>query len=145
MRLLYSLSIYIYGALILFASKTGNSKAKEWIKGRVNWKTNLRNAIPKDKKTIWFHCASLGEFEQARPLIERIKSNNSSYFILLSLFSPSGYNSVYKSFKDADYICYLPLDTSANAKKFIELANIEFAVFTKYEFWYNYISVGCNS
>lgn len=86
---------------------------------------------------IWVHCASLGEFEQGRPLIEAIRKKNPSYKIVLSFYSPSGYE-VRKNYKEADVVCYLPSDTRANAKRFISTVNPRMVFFVKYEYWYNY-------
>ncbi|BAV94430.1 3-deoxy-D-manno-octulosonic acid transferase [Ichthyobacterium seriolicida] len=98
----------------------------------------MRRDFYRKKNVIWFHCASLGEFEQARPLIELFKKGNNK--ILLSFFSPSGYDVVHKSYSKADYICYLPLDTIKNVNTFLEIANPEAVIFIKYEFWFCFIN-----
>jgi len=105
------------------------------------WHTNgiLRDNIDRQAKYIWFHAASLGEFEQGRPIIEAIRKQYPHYKILLTFFSPSGYE-VRKNYDGADVICYLPFDTLFKVKKFLYLANPAIAVFIKYEFWYNYLS-----
>ncbi len=137
--LLYQLGIGIYGILIRFFSLF-NTKAKIWIKGRSNIFENLKNCnFQNHKKIIWFHCASLGEFEQARPLIEFFKKNHQDIKILLTFFSPSGYE-IRKNYALADWIFYLPLDTKANAHQFVEIINPRLVIFVKYEFWYNYIN-----
>ncbi|MDR2011365.1 MAG: 3-deoxy-D-manno-octulosonic acid transferase [Bacteroidales bacterium] len=105
------------------------------ISGRKSWREDLKKSIKKNQKYIWIHCASLGEFEQGRPLIEKYKSEKPEYKIILTFFSPSGYE-VRKNYEKADIICYLPFDTKKNAKDFINIINPEFAVFVKYEFWY---------
>lgn len=104
------------------------------------WKTNsiLREKIDRNAKYIWFHASSLGEFEQGRPMIEKIKAEHPEYKILLTFFSPSGYE-VRKNYNGADVICYLPFDTPYRVKKFLNLANPSIAVFIKYEFWGNYL------
>lgn len=104
------------------------------------WKTNaiLREKIDRNAKYIWFHAASLGEFEQGRPLMEKIKADHPEYKILLTFFSPSGYE-VRKNYNGADVICYLPFDTPYRVKKFLKLARPSMAVFIKYEFWGNYL------
>ncbi|NDV54407.1 3-deoxy-D-manno-octulosonic acid transferase [Parabacteroides sp. 52] len=104
------------------------------------WKTNaiLREKIDKKAKYIWFHASSLGEFEQGRPMIEKIKADYPEYKILLTFFSPSGYE-VRKNYAGADIICYLPFDTPYKVKKFLNLANPVMAIFIKYEFWANYL------
>lgn len=104
------------------------------------WKTNsiLREKIDRNAKYIWFHASSLGEFEQGRPMMEKIKADHPEYKILLTFFSPSGYE-VRKNYNGADVICYLPFDTPFRVKKFLNLANPAIAVFIKYEFWGNYL------
>jgi 3-deoxy-D-manno-octulosonic-acid transferase len=138
MRLLYFLSILIYPVVILLASPF-NKKAKLWIQGRRNWRKNLREKINSADKHIWVHCASLGEFEQGRPLIERIKETAPDYKIVLTFFSPSGFE-LRKNWPIADYIFYLPADTTSNASGFIEIIRPSMVLFVKYEFWNNYIS-----
>jgi 3-deoxy-D-manno-octulosonic-acid transferase len=91
-----------------------------------------------DKEIIWFHCASLGEFEQGRPVLEACKSRYPEFGVLITFFSPSGYE-IRKNYPLADFICYFPIDTKANAKRFVELVNPKIAVFVKYEFWPNII------
>lgn len=104
------------------------------------WKTNaiLREKIDPKAKYIWFHAASLGEFEQGRPMMEKIKAEHPEYKILLTFFSPSGYE-VRKNYSGADVICYLPFDTPYRVKRFLNLARPSMAVFIKYEFWGNYL------
>ena len=105
------------------------------------WYTNgiLRKMIDRQASYIWFHAASLGEFEQGRPMIEAIRKHYPAYRVLLTFFSPSGYE-VRKNYDGADVICYLPFDTPYKVRKFIHLANPAIAVFIKYEFWLNYLS-----
>lgn len=138
MRLLYSLSIYAYGFLVKTAAYFGNPKAKLWVQGRKNWRKQLRNLPTSINGCIWFHAASQGEFEQAKPLIEKIKAENPEQQILLTFYSPSGYEANV-NYQFADYIFYLPLDTVRNASDFIQLLQPKFAVFIKYEFWFNYL------
>lgn len=135
MRLLYSIFIHFYHIAILIVAPF-NVKAKQWIKGR---KSVSFPTLAKGEKLIWIHAASLGEFEQGRPIIESIKRNHSEYKILLTFFSPSGYE-VRKNYQGADYIYYLPLDTSYNAKLFLKTFQPEMAIFIKYEYWYNYLN-----
>jgi 3-deoxy-D-manno-octulosonic-acid transferase len=136
MRALYSLNIFFYGIAIRVASLF-NAKAKLWIKGRRNLFADLEKKFGGDtKKVAWFHCASLGEFEQGRPLIEKFKEEHPDYKILLTFFSPSGYE-VRKNYAGADVICYLPLDTKRNAKRFIAITKPSVVFFVKYEFWLN--------
>ncbi len=139
MQLLYSFSIKAYGLLLWIASSLGISKAKLWIDGRKNWQEKLSNINSDHRKLIWVHTASLGEFEQARPLIESLKQEHDKYFILLSFFSPSGYE-IRHNYKHADLVCYLPLDTQTNAKQFLQLVQPDLAIFVKYEFWINYLN-----
>lgn len=108
------------------------------LKGEKECFDRLQNLDSEDK-VAWFHCASLGEFEQGRPLIEEVKKQFPEYKILLSFYSPSGYESK-KDYALADYVVYLPNDTKSNAKKFVKKANPDLIFFIKYEFWYNYIS-----
>ena len=105
------------------------------------WKTNgiLREKIDRNAKYIWFHASSLGEFEQGRPLIEKIKAEHPEYKILLTFFSPSGYE-VRKNYGGADVVCYLPFDTPYRVKKFLDSSKPVMAIFIKYEFWDNYLS-----
>jgi 3-deoxy-D-manno-octulosonic-acid transferase len=139
MKYLYNVGILIYvlGARLL---SPFNAKAKLWISGRKDWGSLLRQKISRDNTNIWIHCASLGEFEQGRPLIEAIKKKRPGYKIILTFFSPSGYE-VRKNYNQADYVCYLPADTMQNAKRFISIVNPSAAIFVKYEFWNNYTSV----
>ncbi|MEQ6120058.1 glycosyltransferase N-terminal domain-containing protein [Reichenbachiella sp. MALMAid0571] len=136
--ILYNLGISTFSLLIKFAS-VFNPKAKKLSEGRKNvWIKLEQFSREKHNHVIWFHAASLGEFEQGRPIIEKLKHLDPSLKILLSFFSPSGYE-VRKNYNGADLVVYLPADTSKNAKKFIELARPEVAVFIKYEFWYHFL------
>lgn len=139
MKAIYNLSILIYSGLIHFAALF-NNKALLWVRGRKNWPTILRDKMNPEEKKIWIHCASLGEFEQGRPLIEVIKKLKPDIKILLTFFSPSGYE-IRKNYPEADFICYLPADTPGNASKFVEIVRPSLVLFVKYEFWNNYISV----
>lgn len=115
-----------------------NSKARQWTQGRKNWEALLKSNIDPENKYIWVHCASLGEFEQGRPLIEKLKNESPEYKVVLTFFSPSGYE-IRKNYSFADYVCYLPADTPRNSRKFVSILNPALAIFVKYEFWYNYI------
>ena len=139
MGAIYSLVIRIYGFLIYIAGFF-SEKAKLLYKGQRNTLWLAENSIDKNQPFIWVHAASLGEFEQGSPLIEAIKKDHPTYKIVLSFFSPSGYE-VRKDYALADYVCYLPLDTKANATRFIELIQPVKAIFIKYEFWPNYLQV----
>ncbi len=133
----YNLAVYVYSGLITIASPF-SEKARKWVKGRKNWKGTLSAALTKERRYVWFHASSLGEFEQGRPVIEAFRKKYPEYGIVLTFFSPSGYE-VRKNYPGADHICYLPADTYANAKKFIDLVNPAMVFFIKYEFWFNYI------
>lgn len=137
MDYLYSLGTLLLDLLTRLAALF-NPKAKEFVNGRHNIFSKISKSFQNEKgPIIWIHCASLGEFEQGRPLIERFKETYPSYKILLTFFSPSGYEAK-KNYSKADYIFYLPWDTKGNAKKFIELTKPQLAIFVKYEFWHNY-------
>ena len=138
MRLLYNTGIFLYSAIAWIISPF-NRKAAEWVNGRKNWYDKLKQKVIPGEKYIWIHCASLGEFEQGRPVIESLKKERPSSHILLTFFSPSGYE-IRKDYPLADIICYLPYDTFQNAEKFISLVNPSIAILVKYEFWYNFIS-----
>ncbi len=116
-----------------------NKKAGLWIQGRKNIFSGLKEAIGINEQIAWFHCASLGEFEQARSLIESFKDQFPEYKILLTFFSPSGYE-IRKNYDKADHVFYLPMDTKSNAKKFITIVKPKLTFFIKYEFWFNYLS-----
>lgn len=133
----YNLFIQLYGISIAIAS-LWNRKAALWIKGRKHWKSNLVKYQFTKQHRFWIHCASLGEFEQARPLIESLKSGFDCN-IILTFFSPSGFE-VRKDYQLADAVFYLPLDTPANACYFIEKVKPTAVFFTKYDFWYNYLN-----
>lgn len=136
--LIYDLFVRLYVFGIRIAS-VWNPKAEEWIEGRKNLFEELRQKIKTGDKIIWFHCASAGEFEQGKPVIEELKRYYPSHKILVSFFSPSGYNAA-KKYTHADIITYLPPDTKKNAKRFVELVKPETVVFVKYEYWYHHLS-----
>ncbi len=134
---MYSLVIYVYLLAVKIVSLF-DKKVRLMVRGHsVVFKT-LREQIKENDRYIWFHAASLGEFEQGRPLIERIRRQYPHYKILLTFFSPSGYE-VRKNYEGADVICYLPFDTPRNVKRFLSLAHPCMAFFIKYEFWQNYL------
>ncbi len=136
MNLLYSLGIRIYGG-ILWVAQFFNPKAKSWILGRKHFWEKLPKL--ENRQVYWFHCASLGEFDQGLPMMNLIKENNPSIYILVSFFSPSGYENYHKRKNSADFVCYLPLDTKSNARHFIQHFKPQKVFFIKYEFWTNYI------
>ncbi len=135
MSIIYNLFISLYGLGVSIAS-TFNPKAKLWIDGRKGWKKNLKTQISPNDKVIWVHCSSLGEFEQGRPVIEKMKIEFPDHKIVVSFFSPSGYE-VRKDYKGADYIFYLPLDTKRNMKSLVKFLHPEILILVKYEYWYN--------
>jgi len=139
MNCIYTTGIYFYRFLIFIASLF-NSKAKQWIVGRKDLMLNLKKSISHSDRIAWFHCASLGEFEQGRPLIEAYKQVNPTVKILLTFFSPSGFE-IRRNYDQADYVFYLPIDTPPNAKSFINIIRPEIVFFIKYEFWFNYLKV----
>jgi 3-deoxy-D-manno-octulosonic-acid transferase len=152
------LSLLFYNIFLLFYSlgiriaALGNAKAKKWITGRRNifaeinsnvkcqtsGVTNHKSQIT-NPKLVWMHCASLGEFEQGRPLLEALKEQDKAIKIVLTFFSPSGYE-VMKNYTGADHIFYLPMDSSANAKKFIDAINPSLVLWVKYEYWFYYLA-----
>ncbi len=117
-----------------------NPKAKKWVRGRRNIFERLEKATAGHQSIIWIHCASLGEFEQGRPLLEKLKADPSfrNAKFLLTFFSPSGYE-IRKDYKGADWVFYLPMDGPRNAKRFLEIVNPSLVIFVKYEFWFYYL------
>ncbi len=137
MIILYSFFIQLY-AWALRITGLFSQKAKLLAKGQNSSFAILSEKISDKNRYIWVHAASLGEFEQGRPIIEAIKKEQPEYKIALTFFSPSGYE-IRKNYSMADVICYLPMDKKSNAKKFIKLIKPEKAIFIKYEFWANYL------
>jgi len=137
MLFIYDTFIFFYHLGIRIAALFGNQKAKQWIDGRKKIFQRLSELRTNDSELIWFHCSSLGEFEQGRPVIEKLKLQNPECRIVLTFFSPSGYE-VRKNYQGADLVCYLPLDTKRNAKRFIELVKPQAVYFIKYEYWHHY-------
>ena len=138
MRFFYTLFIYLY-AFALYVSSLFNAKARLWCQGRKNLFAVLKAECADKDNVYWFHCASLGEFEQGKPLILKMKENLPGITVLVTFFSPSGFE-VKKNDPVADIISYIPLDTLSNARKFLEIANPKAAIFVKYEYWYNFIA-----
>ncbi len=136
---LYNLTIHAFQIGLKIASLF-NPKAKLWVDGRKQWKKNLKQKVEtlQLEHAIWFHCSSLGEFEQGRPVLEKIKQDNPNQKIVLTFFSPSGYE-IQKNYSLADLVMYLPLDTKSNAHSFLDILKPKIAVFVKYEFWLNYL------
>lgn len=142
MLFLYNIFIVFYVSGIRLASLV-NNKAKRWVSGRKDILRKIEKALGEygdKKKTAWFHCASLGEFEQGRPLMEEFREAFPDYLIFLTFFSPSGYE-IRKNYTGADHVFYLPEDFRRKAGKFIQLIAPDVVFFIKYEYWYNYLSI----
>lgn len=136
MVFLYNIGILLYSLIVRLVAPF-NSKAMRFIEGRKSVWTEINLKINPNEKHVWFHFASLGEFEQGRPVLEKIKSLHPAKKIVITFFSPSGYE-IRKNYALAEGVFYLPLDTHQNAARFIKAINPELAVFTKYEFWHHY-------
>jgi 3-deoxy-D-manno-octulosonic-acid transferase len=141
----YNLFVVLYGFAARLISPW-NPKAKLWIRGRKDLFPALEarmresaGSLRPESRLVWIHCASLGEFEQGRPVIEGLKADYPSIRILITFFSPSGYE-IRKNYSGADYICYLPVDSMRNAKRFIELMKPDLVLWVKYEYWYYYLN-----
>ena len=134
---MYSFALYLYALAVILVSPF-HKKARLMVKGQWNTFRILRKNIRHGDRYVWFHAASLGEFEQGRPLMERLRREHPEYRILLTFFSPSGYE-VRKNYEGADVVCYLPFDTPGNVRSFLRLARPCMAFFIKYEFWNNYL------
>ncbi len=137
---MYSFGIYLYAFIVRLLACFGHKKAGLIIRGHHETWRILHHQIREGERYVWFHAASLGEFEQGRPLIERLRSEQPHRKILLTFFSPSGYE-VRKNYDVADVVCYLPFDTPTAVRRFIKAAQPEMLVLIKYEFWRNYIDV----
>lgn len=137
MRLLYSIGIYLAGFVIELLALF-NSKLKQGVNGRRETYKILKSSIKANDKTFWFHCASLGEYEQGLPVFEQLVKKHPDFKVVLSFFSPSGYE-VRKNSPIADVVVYLPLDTKANATKFLDIVNPNYTIFVKYEIWPNFL------
>jgi 3-deoxy-D-manno-octulosonic-acid transferase len=138
MSILYNISVQLY-VIAIRITALFNTKANLWIKGRKTIFQRLTEAIKENKNIVWFHCASLGEFEQGKPLIEGYKTRNPNHKILLTFFSPSGYE-IRKNYDGVDWVFYIPADTKKNAKQFVNIVKPIKVIFIKYEFWFNYIT-----
>jgi 3-deoxy-D-manno-octulosonic-acid transferase len=136
---IYNAGLQLYKAGVHLAAMAGKTKAQRWLQGRRHWRSRMRQAGIGAQRVVWIHAASLGEFEQGRPVLEAIRAAWPAYKILLTFFSPSGYE-VRKDYKGADYVFYLPLDTKSNARDFLDIVQPALAIFIKYEFWYHYLT-----
>ena len=138
MSVLYTIGVLLYSLGVKIAALLGNAKAGQWVKGRKRQKLQREAKTPEQDLWIWFHAASLGEFEQGRPVIEALKELFPQYKILLSFFSPSGYE-IRKDYPLADEVLYLPADMPRNAAQWVQRHHFVAAFFIKYEFWFNYM------
>ncbi|MBO9728033.1 MAG: 3-deoxy-D-manno-octulosonic acid transferase [Chitinophaga sp.] len=136
---IYNAGLQLYKAGVHLAAMAGKTKAQHWLRGRQYWAACMRQAGVGNQPVVWIHAASLGEFEQGRPVLEAIRANWPAYKILLTFFSPSGYE-VRKDYKGADFVFYLPLDTRRNAREFLDIVQPALTIFIKYEFWYHYLT-----
>jgi 3-deoxy-D-manno-octulosonic-acid transferase len=137
MTFIYNCGIFLY-SMATYVASLFHQKAKLFVQGRKNWEQLLGEKVDTNSEYIWFHCASLGEFEQGRPVIEEIRKQFPAFKIALTFFSPSGYE-IRKNYDGADLVMYLPLDSKGNARKFLDVLKPAKAFFVKYEYWYNYI------
>ncbi|WP_245957575.1 glycosyltransferase N-terminal domain-containing protein [Niabella yanshanensis] len=135
---MYNISVRLYQLAILIASLF-NKKAKLWLEGRKDIFNRLQKAVGNEEKIIWMHCASLGEFEQGRPVLEQLRLQYPQHRLLLTFFSPSGYE-IRKNYTGVDWVFYLPLDTRINAEQFINIVKPSLSIFVKYEYWYHYLN-----
>lgn len=137
MRQLYTLGIRLYSAGIRVAAHFGHQKARQMTRGWRTWRQAVEGIDP-ERPTSWFHASSLGEFEQARPVLEAYRSAHPDHQVMVTFFSPSGYE-VRKNYPLADAICYLPPDTPKNVRALLDATRPDIAFFVKYDFWYNYL------
>ncbi len=135
---MYTFGIYIYILFVKLAALFGHKKAKQMLAGHKVVFDTLRDKIEPGVSYVWFHASSLGEFEQGRPMIEKLRTEHPELRVVLTFFSPSGYNTA-KNYQQADVVCYLPFDTKRNVKRFFEILQPKMAFFIKYEFWLNYL------
>ena len=138
MKLLYTVCIAIYAALIRLVAPF-NKKARLWCDGRKGMVERMAQVIGETDDVVWIHVSSLGDFEQGRPLVDYVKRSYPNYKILLTFFSPAGYE-VRKSYPNADYVFYIPVDTPSVVRRFLDVAHPKVAIFVKYEFWLNMLS-----
>ena len=136
--ILYNIFLFLYESGIKIYA-LGNAKARLWVLGRKNLFSQIALSLGNQSAPIvWMHCASLGEFEQGKPVLEELKKKNEKLKIVLTFFSPSGYENV-KNYSGADYIFYLPMDSAGNARKFIDLVQPSLVLWVKYEYWYYFL------
>lgn len=135
---MYTLGIYIYILFVRLAALFGHRKAKRLVAGHKDIARKLKEGVRGNTDYVWFHVSSLGEFEQGRPLMEKLRAEHPELRIVLTFFSPSGYDSA-KEYRHADIVCYMPFDTPRNARRFIDALNPKMVFFVKYEFWMNFL------
>lgn len=138
MKLLYNISIAVYVALIRLAALF-NAKARLWCDGRKGMVERMREAIGEAENVVWIHVSSLGDFEQGRPLVDYVHDHYPEYKILLTFFSPAGYE-VRKNYPNADYVFYIPADTRREVRRFLDVVRPKVVIFVKYEFWLNMLA-----
>lgn len=136
---MYTFGIYLYIAFVRLAAFFGHKKAASMLRGHKETFSVLKEKVKPGTDYVWFHASSLGEFEQGRPMIEKLRAEHPEYRVVLTFFSPSGYNPA-KNYQQADVVCYLPFDTKRNVKRFLDILNPKMAFFIKYEFWINFLS-----
>ena len=135
---MYTFAIYLYIIFVKLVALFGHKKAKQMLQGHKEVFALLKERAVPGTRYVWFHASSLGEFEQGRPMIEKLRAEHPEYRVVLTFFSPSGYNTA-KNYQQADIVCYLPFDTKRNARRFLDILKPEMAFFIKYEFWLNYL------
>lgn len=135
---MYTLGIYFYIFFVKLAALFGHKKAKQMLAGHKEVFKVLEEKVKPGTDYVWFHASSLGEFEQGRPMIEKLRSEHPEYRVVLTFFSPSGYNPA-KNYQQADIVCYLPFDTKRNVRRFLDILQPRMAFFIKYEFWMNFL------
>jgi 3-deoxy-D-manno-octulosonic-acid transferase len=135
---LYNIFLWLYVIGVRIGS-IWDVKARNWLKGRQRIFDNIQSAIDPQSPTVWIHCSSLGEFEQGQPVIEKIKAEFPNVKLLVTFFSPSGYETK-KSFAGVDHVFYLPMDSRKNAQRFLDLVNPCLVMFIKYDYWYHYLN-----
>lgn len=135
---MYTFGIYIYALFVRLAALFGHKKARKMVAGHREIFSTLKEKLDPGAEYVWFHASSLGEFEQGRPMIEKMRAEHPEYRILLTFFSPSGYLPA-KNYQQADIVCYLPFDTRRSVRRFLDLVRPKMAFFIKYEFWLNYL------
>lgn len=135
---MYTFGIYLYIFFVKLVALFGHKKAKKMIAGHREVFALLKEKVKPGTQYVWFHASSLGEFEQGRPMIEKLRAEHPEYRVVLTFFSPSGYNPA-KNYQQADIVCYLPFDTKRNVRRFLDVLQPKMAFFIKYEFWINYL------